>query len=106
MLAAAVAGCHSYPPPTPLDQLNAEQRAGHEVFEAKCARCHYDRRGGGLHGPSLESVFQQPSLPSGAPANDDRVTAAIMYGRGMMPAFGNQIDPQQLAELLAYLHTL
>jgi mono/diheme cytochrome c family protein len=40
------------------------------------------------------------------PANDDRVRTTILHGRGMMPAFGDQLDDQQLHDLLAYLHTL
>jgi mono/diheme cytochrome c family protein len=45
-------------------------------------------------------------LPSGAPANDDRIASVILHGRGMMPAFANNLDDQQLADLLAYLRTL
>lgn len=103
--ALAVVGCHSTPPPTPLDQLNAQQTRGHEVFLAHCAMCHYDRTSDSLHGPPLRGIFKKPSLPSGAPANDDRVTATILHGRGLMPAQPN-LDPQDLNDLIAYLHTL
>lgn len=60
----------------------------------------------GLHGPGLFGLYRQKYLPSGAPANDERVTATILHGRTMMPAFGNELDEQQLQDLLAYLHTL
>jgi mono/diheme cytochrome c family protein len=106
ILACVLTGCKSLPPPTPLEQLNAQQMRGHEVFQAQCARCHYDRRNGGLHGPSLLGVFKQPSLPSGAAATDERVTATIMLGRGMMPAMRDKVSQQDLDDLLAYLHTL
>jgi mono/diheme cytochrome c family protein len=106
LLACALAGCKSAPLPTPLSQLNEQQLEGHAVFETRCGSCHYDRREGGLQGPSLLGVFKQPSLPSGAPANDERVTATILHGRGMMPAMGNTLDQQDLDALLAYLHTL
>ncbi len=101
-----VTGCQSSPPPMPLDQLNAQQMRGHEVFQAQCARCHYDRRDGGLHGPSLLGIYKRPSLPSGAAATDERVTATIMLGRGMMPAMKDKVSEQDLDDLLAYLHTL
>jgi hypothetical protein len=39
-------------------------------------------------------------------ANDDRVEAVILLGRGMMPAQSGLLDEQQLADLMAYLHTL
>ena len=99
-------GCKSVPPPVPLAELNAQQMRGHAVFEGRCAACHYDRKDAALHGPALLGVFKKPSLPSGAPANDERVTATIVNGHNMMPALGNTIDPQDLNDLLAYLHTL
>ena len=108
VLCAAVgwmSGCHRLRPPTPLDQLNAQQSRGHVVFEAHCGQCHYDRETGPLHGPSLLGMYQKPYLPSGAPANDERVTATILHGHALMPAQPN-MDPQDVEDLLAYLHTL
>ena len=101
-----VTGCKSTPPPTPLNLLNVQQMRGHAVYQAHCAICHYDRRNGPLNGPSMLGVFKKPYLPSGAPANDERVTATILHGRNMMPAQGNKLDSQDLDDLLAYLHTL
>lgn len=100
-------GCEpAGPPPMPLSQLNAQQERGHVVFETRCARCHYDRRNGGLHGPTMLGVFKHPSLPSGAPANDERVTATVLHGHGLMPSQADSVDDQNMADLLAYLHTL
>lgn len=106
MLACALAGCKSTPPPTPLSQLNAQQTHGYTVFQTHCAICHYDRRDAALHGPSLLGVFKKPDLPSGAPANDERVRATVLHGRGLMPAVGSTMDPQDIDDVLAYLHTL
>ena len=106
LLTALLTGCHSTPPPTPLDQLNAQQTRGHGVYQAHCAICHYDRQSGSLHGPALLGVFKKPALPSGAAATDERVSATILHGRNNMPALGNQVDADDLADLLAYLHTL
>ena len=106
ILACALAGCKSLPPPTPLEKLNAQQMHGHALFQAHCASCHYDRRDKPLHGPSMLGVFQRPALPSGATANDERVMATIQHGHGLMPAMGNTMDQQDIEDLLAYLHTL
>jgi mono/diheme cytochrome c family protein len=106
LVALALAGCRSLPPPTPLDQLNAQQQHGHTVYQANCARCHYDRRSGSLAGPSLLGLYKKASLPSGAAATDERVSATILHGRGNMPAQANQVDQPDLDDLLAYLHTL
>jgi mono/diheme cytochrome c family protein len=106
ILVCALAGCKSTPPPVSLEQLNVQQMQGHAVFQARCAICHYDRKSGSLHGPTMLGVFKKPALPSGAIANDDRVTATILQGHGLMPAMGNTMDQQDLDDLLAYLHTL
>lgn len=106
LLVCGLAGCKSVPPPTPLAELNAQQMRGHAVYQTHCAACHYDRKNAALHGPALIGMFKKPYLPSGAPANDERVTATIVHGRNLMPAQGNTLDPQDLDDLLAYLHTL
>ena len=49
-------------------------------------------------------VFKQQYLPSGAPANDDRVRVVIVQGHGMMPAIN--LESQDTQDLIAYLHTL
>jgi hypothetical protein len=40
------------------------------------------------------------------PANDDRVTEIIRNGRPDMAGFGQVLRPQDMQDLLAYLHTL
>ncbi len=106
MLAVAVGGCKSAAPPTPLAELNAQQAHGHAVFQARCAMCHYDRQAGALHGPSLLGALKKPELPSGAAATDERVTATVVHGHGLMPGLGDTIDPQDVTDVVAYLHTL
>ena len=100
-------GCGpSLPPSKPLSQLTPQEFSGHSIYIAQCARCHYANSDGSLHGPGLHGLYKRKYLPSGVPANDDRVTAVILHGRNMMPSFGNTMEEQQLADLLAYLHTL
>jgi mono/diheme cytochrome c family protein len=78
---------------------------GHAVFQAHCAQCHFDREEGKLHGPSLLGITRKPYLPSGAPANDDRLLSTVQHGRGLMPGQPD-LDPLDEQDLLAYLHTL
>lgn len=101
--------CRSTPPPTPLDQLNPQQTNGYNVFQTHCAQCHYDRHSGSLHGPALAGIYKKPYLPSGAPVSDERVMETVLHGRGLMPAQPNldpAVDPGELDDLVAYLHTL
>jgi mono/diheme cytochrome c family protein len=102
----ALAGCKSLPPPTPLEQLNAQQMHGHAVFQANCRRCHSDRTDAAMNGPALRGIFKKEYLASGAAATDERVSATVLRGRNMMPAQADKIDQQDLNDLLAYLHTL
>ncbi len=105
--ASLLAGCGPpLPPSKPLSELTPQEAAGHQVYASHCARCHYANTDHSLHGPGLQALYKQKYLPSGAPANDDRVTAVILHGHNLMPAFSGSLDEQQLNDLLAYLHTL
>jgi mono/diheme cytochrome c family protein len=106
MMIAAVVGCTKLPPPTPLAELNPQQMHGHDVFQQYCAQCHNDRINQPLNGQTLRGVFKKEYLDSGAPANDERVMDTVMFGRPMMPAFGNRLTYEDRQDLLAYLHTL
>ncbi len=106
MMITAAVGCTKLPPLTPLSELNPQQMSGHDVYQARCAQCHNDRTNQPLQGQSLRGIFKKQYLESGAPANDDRVLSVILYGRGMMPASGRGMTPQDREDLLAYLHTL
>lgn len=86
--------------------LNATEAMGRNLFDANCARCHEPYSSRGLHGPSLRNLYKKQYLPSGMPANDERITAVIVRGRVKMPAFGNALSDNQIYALLAYLKTL
>jgi mono/diheme cytochrome c family protein len=51
-------------------------------------------------------MFKKKELPSGAPANNERASEVILHGRAKMPAFSDRLTPEQVQELLAYMHTL
>ncbi|HKT68720.1 MAG TPA: cytochrome c [Terriglobales bacterium] len=86
--------------------LNPQQAAGRRVFDYSCARCHEAYSSSDLQGPSLQHMFKKQYLRSGLPANDDRVAEVVRYGKSKMPSFGNVLTPQQIQDLMAYLHTL
>lgn len=86
--------------------LNTEEAAGRQIYQQRCAVCHYAYSSRSLHGPGLVRLYQKKYLPSGLPANDRFVEQTIVNGRGMMPAEGPGLTPEQLSELIAYLHTL
>lgn len=95
-----LAGCHVQPALTP------QQAEGKRLYDAGCAHCHEEND---LHlkkiPPNLHGVFSRATLPSGAPATDAEVEHVMMAGKGMMPSFAYQMTNEQVAALLAYLHT-
>ena len=104
-VATLLAGCRpSLGPSKPLNQLSPQEARGRAIYQQDCASCHYATQSGDLHGPSLFAMYRKKYLPSGAPANDQRVTPVILRGRNMMPS--SDLNDQQLQDLLAYLHTL
>jgi mono/diheme cytochrome c family protein len=87
--------------------LTPQQATGRKLYDNYCDRCHRPYSTKGRKGPGLKGVFQHPYLPlSGLPANDERVTDIIRYGRHEMPGYNQTLDAQGLQDLLAYLHTL
>ena len=103
----AISGCSVEPRKTDAELgLNPTQAFGRHVFDANCARCHEPYSKHGLHGPSLHDLYKKQFMPSGQPANDDRIGEVVLRGRAKMPAFGDTLSERQLDALLAYLKTL
>jgi mono/diheme cytochrome c family protein len=107
-LALVAAGCESRPPYKSDAELglNPQQARGRALYDTYCLRCHEAYVSGGSKGPSLKGVFKKKELPSGTPANDQRVAEVILQGRAKMPAFGDRFSIEQVQDILAYLHTL
>ena len=103
----AVSGCSVEPRKSDAELgLDPTQAFGRRVFDANCARCHEPYSKSGLHGPSLRNLYKKQFMPSGQPANDDRIGEVILRGRAKMPAFGGALSQGQVDALLAYLKTL
>ena len=103
----ALLGCDVEPHKTDAELgLNPQQAHGRRVFEQRCQECHFAYISRNLHGPSLQGLYKKPAMSSGIPTNDERVRELIVLGRSKMPAFGRVLTPEQVDDLLAYLHTL
>ncbi len=87
--------------------LNPQQAAGRQLYDNYCDRCHEPYSSRGKKGPSLKGVFKHQYLSlSGLPANDERMTDIVKYGRAKMEGFSQVMTDEQIKELIAYLHTL
>lgn len=92
------------PPSKPASEWTVSEARGAQIFQANCARCHYPTTTQGKKGPGLQAITKVKAMPSGAPPTDERLTATILHGRGMMPA--TTLNEVELRDLLAYIHTL
>lgn len=93
-------GCHA------SSQLTEQQAAGKHLYQVRCAHCHEDNDLALKKvPPDLHGLFDRKTLPSGIPVTDAAVANNVLTGRGMMPGFAGRFDREQMAALLAYLHT-
>lgn len=75
--------------------------SGKKIFDASCVACH-KADGGGLVGPNLTDEF----WIHGGSVKD--IFTTIKYGvldKGMIP-WKDELSPNQIAQLVAYIHTL
>jgi mono/diheme cytochrome c family protein len=87
--------------------LNPQQISGRRTYDSNCDRCHEPYSTKGKKGPGLKGIFQGKYLSvSGLPANDERVSDIVRLGRKEMPGYSEKLSPQDIEDLLAYLHTL
>jgi mono/diheme cytochrome c family protein len=96
----AIAACRSVP------RLTSQEAEGKHFYAVRCAHCHEEND---LNlkkiPPDLHGLFNHAKLPSGAPATDAEVARTVLGGKGLMPGFAGRFSDQQMAALIAYLHT-
>jgi mono/diheme cytochrome c family protein len=99
-LSIVLPGCRS------VAELTPQQAEGKHLYEVRCAHCHRDNDLALKKvPPDLHGLFNHQTLPSGIAATDAAVAHNVLAGRGLMPGFAGRFNDEQLAALLAYLHT-
>ena len=78
---------------------------GKALFQT-CAGCHNVTTEARKMGPSLRSLFGRVTLRSGKHADDENVRAIVLDGYNGMPSFRYSFKPEEIDDLMAYLHTL
>lgn len=100
LLPIILTGCRHQP------ALTDQELEGKHLYTVRCAHCHEDNDLALKKvPPNLHGIFQHPTLPSGVPVSDANMARVILSGKGMMPSFAGRFTQQQMAALLAYLHT-
>lgn len=123
LAAAAAAGVAAVPLTPTFPVLEAEQAAGHRIFNDHCAACHVPGRGArGVYGPSLNGVIGRkagsvPGFPysdalkkSGLAWNEDNLRKWVAEPAKLVPdtlmPHVAITDPAEQLYLIAYLKTL
>lgn len=87
------------PQPLPAEvvrPLSGQAKLGATLFQQNgCQNCHTIAGTGGNRGPNLTTV--------GSRLSTDQLTWRILYGGVNMPAFANNLTPQQVKALVAFL---
>jgi len=79
----------------------ANVKAGEDVFLQKCFQCHSINQGEVRVGPSLYGVMKGAHAKNAA-----QVRVQIRDGKGKMPPFKDLLTPDQMDQVVAYLHSL
>jgi len=75
-------------------EIVGDADAGSTVYADNCTSCH-GADGAGVSGPALAGLTDEASME-----------AKIVDGAGGMPAFGESLDEQDVADVIAYILTL
>jgi mono/diheme cytochrome c family protein len=100
MLALTLVGCRV------RLRLTQQQAEGQHLYAVRCAHCH-EENDLALKPPppNIHGAMGRAKLPSGAPATDAEVRRLLLAGKGNMPSFSSRFTAEQMAALLAYMHT-
>lgn len=92
----AVVGCAAHVSPEQVSAVVALQGDpvhGAKVYEAQCQECHKaEGRGKGADLPALVPEAKGPEL-----------TEIVLTGPSIMPNFVHELEPQDVADVVAYL---
>lgn len=98
LFAVAIAcGLREGPIATVQASAKGDKQAGAALFhESGCEHCHGADARGTDRGPDLSTVGKRLSR--------EQIEKQIQNGGGSMPAFGEALQPDQIADLVAFLH--
>jgi ubiquinol-cytochrome c reductase cytochrome b subunit len=88
--------------PTPVEMVKGRSPLalqGALVLQAKqCRNCHSLGGDGGMRGPALDAVATRLSGP--------QMVRQVLQGGGNMPAYGHNLQPDEVTALVAFMRTL
>jgi len=80
---------------------------GKEVFDKKCAVCHYADSDAKKIGPGLKGLSKRGTFTvNNNKVTDETLKTWIENGDTLMPPFKDVLDPAQIKDVVAYVKTL
>jgi cytochrome c len=104
---AGLAQTKSTKKPAPAGKDNAAATRGKELFQQKCATCHYDTSDAKKIGPGLKGLAKRGTFTvNNNKVSDESLKTWIENGDSLMPPFKEVIDDNQIKDVIAYVKTL
>ncbi|HEX8764125.1 MAG TPA: cytochrome c [Candidatus Acidoferrum sp.] len=80
---------------------------GKQVFEQKCAICHFADNDQKKIGPGLKGISKRGTFSvNGNKVTTDSLTKWIENGDSLMPGMKDVLEPAQIKDVVAYVKTL
>ena len=111
---AAAGAVLAQDPPAPAAKSSSKKVASHgssakgkEVFEKKCAICHYADREAKKIGPGLKGMYKRGTFTvNGNKITDESLKTWIENGDSLMPPMKETLEADQIKDVIAYIKTL
>jgi len=85
---------------------SAETAKGQELFNERCAICHYDQSVAQKMGPGLKGIYARGKFADGKKVDDSSMAAWIEKGGKDMPGLKDTLKPAEIRTLINYLKTI
>lgn len=80
---------------------------GKEVFDKKCAMCHFADSDAKKIGPGLKGISKRGTFAvNGKKVTTQSLTTWIENGDSLMPGMKDSLEPAQIKDVVAYVKTL
>lgn len=79
--------------------LAADLANGAKVFGANCAACHL----GGGNLVVAAKTLKKDALEKNGMDSEEAIVTQVTNGKSAMPKFGGKLDPEQIADVAAYV---
>jgi cytochrome c len=80
---------------------------GKEVFEKKCAMCHFADSDQKKIGPGLKGISKRGTFTvNGKKVTTESLKTWIENGDALMPGMKDSLEPAQIKDVVAYVRTL